>query len=200
MLTSFVASLYRIPVRGRTAICGTATVLLLALFAPVASAQATYTADRVDGFSVFGGYSFLNTDYGVKDQGYMAGADYTHSIGNRYLVPSIEARYMGSTGPAITEDSFLGGLKVETHFRRLHPYAGAFVGYGVINYVQVHQNDNSIAYAIAVGADYYVTHSLAVKVDAQEQFWKLGQASNELTPQTLSIGVLYRLPSSFRRK
>ena len=199
MLTSFVASLHRIPVRLRTAICGTAVALVATLFAPVAYSPATYPADRVDGFSVFGGYSYLNTDYGVNDKGYMAGADYTHSIHNRFLTPSIEVRYMGSTGPAITEDSFLGGVKVETHFHRLHPYAGAFIGYGVINYVQVNQNDNSIAYAFAVGADYNVTHAFAIKVDAQEQFWKLGEASSELTPQTVTFGVLYRIPN-FGRK
>ena len=107
---------------------------------------------------------------------------------------------MGSTGPAITEDSFLGGLKVETHVRRIRPYAAFLVGYGIINYVQVNQNDDSIAYAVALGADYNVTRQFAVKVDAMEQFWKLGNASNELTPTSLSVGVVYRLPSSWGRR
>jgi len=32
-----------------------------------------------------------------------------------------------------------------------------------------------------------------------EEFWKLGQATAALTPQMVTVGILYRLPSSFRR-
>jgi hypothetical protein len=164
-----------------------------------ARAQATYTADRVNGFSVFGMVSRLNTDYGQTDDGYTVGADLTHAIKFRWITPSIEMRYTGSTGPAITEDSFTGGLKIEHAFHRFHPYGNVMIGYGVINYVQVGQNDNSIIYGLGGGLDFNVTHQFAVKVDAHEQFWKLGQATSELTPQSLSVGVLYRLPASFGR-
>jgi len=185
----------------RTALCISSIALLAAISAtPAARAQATYTADRVDGLSAFGAYSYLDTDYGQNDKGYLFGADFTHSLHNRFIIPSIEARYMGSTGPGITEDSFLGGLKVETHVRHLHPYAAVFVGYGVIHYGSVNGSDNSIAYAIAVGADYNITRQFAVKVDAQEQFWKLGQASSELTPESISFGVLYRIPSGWAHR
>jgi len=200
MLTSFVASLHRIPMRMRTAMAGASIAFLVAASAPIASAQATYSADRVDGISAFGGYSFLNTDYGVNDRGYMVGGDLTHSAGLRFIVPSLEIRYMGSTGKTITENSFLGGLKIETKFHRFHPYGVLLVGHGTINYVNVNFSDDSIAYAAGLGLDYAVTRQFAVKVDALEQFWKLGQASNELTPQTLSFGVSYRIPTSFRHK
>jgi opacity protein-like surface antigen len=196
MLAPILASLHRLPTRMRSALCVTSIALLAMISAaPAARGQATYTADRIDGLSVFGAYTYLNTDYGQNDPGYMFGADYTHSIHSRFIVPSIEVRYIGSTGPSITEDSFLGGLKVETHFRHLHPYAGFLIGYGVINYVKFNANDNSIAYAVAVGADYNITRQFAVKIDAQEQFWKLGHASSELTPEAVSVGVLYRIPS-----
>jgi len=39
-----------------------------------------------------------------------------------------------------------------------------------------------------------------LKVDAQEEFWKLGQATAALTPQMVTVGILYRLPSGFGRR
>lgn len=200
MLATFVASLHRIPMRMRTALFSSSIALLAVISAPNACAQATYTADRIDGFSVFGTFTGLDTDYGVKDYGYTVGGDLTHSLKSRLFVPSLEVRYMGSTGPAITEDSFLGGLKVEARLHRFSPYADFLIGYGKINYVNVNFGDNSIAYDAGVGLDYRVTSHFAVKVDAQEQFWKLGQATSELTPQSISAGIVYRIPSGFGRK
>ncbi len=141
--------------------------------------------------------SYLNTDYGATDTGYLFGADFTHSIGFRFIIPSLEVRYNGSSGKAITQNSFLAGLKVETRFHKLRPYATALIGYGQIHYVSVGQGDDSIAYDFGVGADYNVYGPFALKVDAQEQYWKLGQATNALTPQMVSVGILYRIPSGF---
>jgi hypothetical protein len=186
-------------IRARTALLFLGVAILLGGLTPVSNAQATYTADRINGFSVFGGISRLNTDYGATDNGYMFGGDLTHSIGLRLITPSLELRYTGSTGPAITQNSYLGGVKVETKFRRLRPYADLMIGYGQIHYVQYSQGDDSIAYNVGVGADYNVFGPWAVKIDAQEQFWKLGQATNALTPQMVSVGVLYRLPGGFGR-
>ena len=199
MFAEIMTSFQRFILRPRVA--ASATFVIAAILAtPAVRAQAVYTADRVDGFSVFGGYSYLNTDYGVNDKGYIVGADYTHTIRSRFITPSLEVRYTGSTGPAITESSFAGGLKVETHFHRVHPYAAFLIGYGIINYVPFNANDNSIIYGAAVGADINVTHQFAIKVDAQEQFWKLGQASSELTPESVSFGVLYRIPAGWGHK
>ena len=187
-------------IRARTAIWALSLVFVFGGLTSDARAQATYTADRINGFSAFGGVSYLNTDYGATDTGYLFGADFTHSVGVRYIVPSLEVRYNGSTGPAITENSFLAGLKVETKFHKLRPYATALIGYGQIHYVRVGQGDDSIAYDFGVGADYNIYGPFAIKIDAQEQFWKLGQATNALTPQIVSVGILYRIPSGFLRR
>jgi len=178
-----------------------AIAILFAVSVSAARAQAVYTADRIDGISVFGAFSYLNTDYGVNDYGYTVGGDLTHSLSHiRFITPSLEIRYTGSTGPAITEDAFLGGLKIEKGFRHFSPYFNVMIGYGVINYVQAKSNDNSIAYDVGVGLDYNITHQFAIKVDEQEQFWKLGQATSELTPQSISFGIVYRVPTSFGHK
>ena len=199
MLADFVASLHRIPMRTRVRISGISLVLIALVCSPNARAQATYSADRIDGISAFGTFTALDTDYGVNVKGYTIGGDLTHSLKSRWIVPSLEVRYTGTTGPAITESDFLGGVKVETHFHRLRPYTDFLVGYGKINYVQVNGGDNSIAYDAGVGLDYSITRQFAVKVDAQEQFWKLGQASSELTPTMVSFGIVYRVPTAWGR-
>ena len=187
-------------IRARTAFLAFGFALALGCLASEAGAQATYTADRINGFSVFGGVSYLNTDYGATDTGYLFGADFTHSIGLRLITPSLEVRYNGSTGKAITQNSFLVGLKVETKFHKLRPYVTGLIGHGNIHYVGAGQSDDSIAYDFGVGADYDVYGPFALKVDAQEQFWKLGQATSALTPQMVSVGVVYRIPSGFLRR
>lgn len=166
-------------------------------FSSNAQAQAVYTADQFEGISAFGAFSRVYTDYGVNDSGYTFGGDYTRNM--RFIAPSIEARYTGSTGSGITQNTFMGGLKVEKGFRRFHPYADLLIGYGVIHYVPVHQDDNSITYDVGIGIDYSVTHDFAVKLDAQQQFWKLGHVNNELEPYNISVGVLYRIPNFWDR-
>ncbi len=200
MLANFATSIHQGTTRARVASVLASIAIVTVLAAPVAQGQATYTADRTNGFSVFGGFSKLNTDYGQTDNGYFFGGDFTHSIRYRRILPSLEARYTGSTGPVITESSFMGGLKIETKIHKFHPYGDLLIGYGKINYVQFKQSDNSIAYGGGIGVDYNLTTSFALKVDAQEEFWKLGQATNALTPQMVSVGILYRLPTSFRRQ
>lgn len=199
MFETIATSIHRVTIRARTAAVLASFAVLMLLSAPGASGQATYTADRTNGFSVFGGVSKLDTDYGLTDNGYVFGGDFSHSIRYRAILPSLEVRYTGSTGTGITEKSFMGGLKVETKFRRLHPYADVLIGYGVITVVPIDYTDNSIAYGVGVGADFNVTKSFAVKVDVQEEFWKLGQSTSALTPKMATVGILYRLPSGFRR-
>ena len=195
-----LATLSRSPrcIRARTALMVLALASLCGAFRATANAQATHTADRVDGFSVFGGVSLLNTDYGANDNGYMFGGDITHSIKRlRWITPSLELRYTGSTGVAITQNTYMGGAKLETKFHRLRPYVDFLVGYGQIHYVQVGQGDDSIVYDFGIGADYNIYGPFAIKIDAQEQSWKLGQATNALTPQMVTVGLLYHIPAGF---
>ena len=199
MFATIATSIHRVTIRARTAVVLASLALLMTVSASTAFGQATYTADRTNGFSVFGAVTKLDTDYGSKDNGYTFGGDFSHAIRFHAILPSLELRYTGSTGPAITEDSIAGGLKLETKIHRFHPYGDVMVGYGIINYVQVNSNDDSIIYGGGVGLDFDVTKQFALKVDAQEQFWHLGRGSGTLTPKMISFGLVYRFPSSFRR-
>jgi len=199
MFTSIATSIHRVTIRARTAAALASFAILLVVSVPGASGQAAYTADRTNGLSVFGAATKLNTDYGSKDNGYTFGGDFSHAFRFHAILPSLEVRYTGSTGPAITENSVMGGLKLEGKIHRFHPYGDFMVGYGVLNYVQINSNDDSIIYGGGVGLDFDVTKQFALKVDAQEQFWHLGQSSGTLTPQMISVGLVYRFPSSFRR-
>jgi len=146
--------------------------------------------------------SKLNTDYGQTNNGYMFGGDLMLSPQKfRFLTPSLEVRYTGSTGSVITESSFAGGLKIGKGFHRFHPYANLLIGYGAITYVFAGgQSDNSIIFDAGVGLDFEVYRRFSIKVDGQEQFWKLGQASSELTPQMITVGLSYRIPGGIGRK
>ena len=199
MFTSIATSIHRGTIRARTSVLLASCAILLALSAQGASAQATYTADRTNAFSVFGAATKLDTDYGRTENGFIVGGDFSHAIRFHAILPSVELRYTWSTGQVVTEDSIMGGLKLETKIHRFHPYGNILVGYGLINYVDVGQNDNTIAYGGGLGLDFDVTQHFALKVDAQEEIWHLGHTSNALTPQMLSVGILYRIPSSFRR-
>ena len=200
MFASISTSIHRVTIRARTAAVLASLAILMLISATDAFGQATYTADRTNGFSVFGGATKLNTDYGVTDNGYTFGGDFSHSIRFRAILPSLEVRYTGSTGPAITEKSFMGGLKLETKIHRFHPYGNLLIGYGIIDYVHDKANDDSVIYGGGAGLDFDVTRSFSLKVDALEQFWKLGQATSALTPQMVTIGILYRMPSGFRHQ
>ena len=199
MFTSIATSIHRVTIRARTAAVLAPLAVLMAIYVPGASGQATYTADRTNGFSVFGAATRLDTDYGSKDNGYTFGGDFSHAFRFHAILPSLELRYTGSTGPGITENSIAGGLKIETKIHRFHPYGDILVGYGIIYYGSANANDDSITYGGGVGLDFDVTKQFALKVDAQEQFWHLGRGSGTLTPQMISVGLVYRFPSSFRR-
>src|ERR1019366_6512574 len=122
MFATIATSIHRVTIRARTAAVLASFTILMLISATGAFGQATSTADRTNGFSVFGGVSKLDTDYGSTDTGYVFGGDFSHAIRFRSVLPSLEVRYTGSTGPAITESSISGGLKLEAKIHRFHPY------------------------------------------------------------------------------
>src|SRR5271168_3704129 len=132
------------------------------------------------------------TDFeGGKNLGITAGADLTFLAFHQFR-PAFEIRgtYHIDQGHISSQKNFLLGPKVEYPVGQFHPYADFLIGRGQIDYLNggfIYGNfnyisTNTVVYSPGVGLDYYVTHNLAIKADAQFQHWD--------TPVTPS-GVIY---------
>lgn len=159
-------------------------------------AQSIPTAERKIGLNLFAAGTRLSTDFNSNDNGVTVGADLTR-YRSRFS-PSLEVRYTWSTGNVVGENSVLGGIKLETAFRRVHPYGDVLVGYGTVRFdhpaLAYYTHDNSVVYGAGGGVEYMVLPRIALKADAQYQHWHLGEAAGSLTPHAFSLGVTYRFP------
>ncbi len=187
------------------------TVLLCAASAwllPLrAGAQAAATAVRSVSVDLYGGGAVSQTDYNSVDKGFVIGGDFTYHL--HYFDASLDLRFNRVTGAAVGEKSFDGGIKLSRAYGRFHPYAHFLVGYGVItfDYPQVNPDgslysyDNSTVYDLGGGVDISLTHSFALKVDGQYQYWNLGDTATsiKLNPTLGTIGLVYHLPYRFLR-
>lgn len=148
-----------------------------------AQAGATATATQQLALSAFGGGTGTYTDLlGGRNLGITAGADLAFMSFHRYR-PVLELRgtYPFHTGTIDAQKNFLGGLKVERQFGRLHPYVDFLVGRGQIDYqrggLQVGSilflSSTSTVFSPGVGLDYDVTPHWAIKGDFQYQHWDI---------------------------
>ena len=180
-----------------------ALALPLAIFATVrtASAQSAPTATQKLQLSVFAGGTGTYTDLeGGKNLGITAGADLTF-LAFRLFRPSFEARgtYPIDKGHISSQKNFLLGPKVEYPIGRFHPYADFLIGRGEIDYHPPfvvgsleYLSSNTVVYSPGVGLDYNLTHNLAIKADAQFQYWNTPvTASGTIHPTALTFGVVY---------
>jgi hypothetical protein len=184
---------------------------LLASLSSTAHAQATYTATRLSELSVFGGYTYTTPDYSYyKDNGGAFGVDLARYNRSRYT-PALEVRADFNSGPVISEDTYMGGLRVHTDFhQRYHPYVDFLVGIGKVTYpvqrylpaptvVTIH--DQGLAYSYGGGMNIDITPSFMLKLDGQQQSINLGPNSEvapqdstfSLAPVVLTVGVTYRV-------
>jgi len=188
-----------------------AVLSLLALaalsVATAAQAQQTSTASKSAEISVFGGYTNINSDYGIdRNNGVTIGGDYTRFF--RFpVVPSLEVRGNYTTGLAVTEKSILFGLRLEAPFRqRFHPYATVLFGGTRIDFKfppsPTYTYDKTSALSLGGGVDVDVTRNFRAKFDYQQQFEDFGpngfQKDFTLTPGGFTIGVVYRIPFGSR--
>ena len=80
------------------------------------------------------------------------------------------------------------------------PYIDFLVSSGTIQFDQpfidargkLYTSDNSIVYSAGGGVDYDITRHFAARFDYQFEHWNLG-TTQTLTPEALSIGVVYHL-------
>jgi opacity protein-like surface antigen len=176
-----------------------AAVLVILFGLPVekASGQAVPTASKSIGFSVYGAASEIDPDYGAPtNYGFLLGGAVSRHT--RFIDVTIEPRFGDTWGQTVGQRYFLGILKFERAVGphdRIHPYAGAGIGYGIFKYELAGFSDNSTVYAIDFGADVDVHGDLGVKVDWQYQFWDLGYETNGFTPHGFAVGLVYRVNS-----
>ena len=148
-----------------------------------AQATATATATQQLGLSAFGGGTGTFTALeGGRNLGITAGADLAFMSFHRYR-PVLELRgtYPIHTGTIDAQKNFLGGLKVERQFGRLHPYVDFLVGRGQIDYQRgglqvgtvLFVSSTSTVFSPGLGLDYDLTDHWAIKGDFQYQHWDI---------------------------
>lgn len=176
--------------------------LMATLMAAPARAQQDSSASKSAEISAFGGYTNINSDYGRRNNGITLGADYTRFL-HFPIAPSFEVRANHTSGPGLTEESVLFGLRLEAPFRqRFHPYATVLYGGTKIIFktppTPTYTYDQSSAISIGGGVDFDVTHDFRAKFDFQQQFEDFGNNGIHqdftLTPAGFTIGVVYRIP------
>jgi opacity protein-like surface antigen len=180
----------------------------LALFAAVsalthaASAQTAPAGTQKLQLSAFAAATGTFTGLeGGKNLGITVGADLTF-LNFRQFRPSFEARgtYPINKGHISSQKNFLLGPKVEYPLGKFHPYVDFLFGRGQIDYHDpgfifgntLYINSDTFIYSPGVGADYNLTHNLAIKADVQFQHWDTPvTASGSIHPTALTLGVVY---------
>lgn len=177
----------------------TAAVVCLTLLAPERlSGQAAPTRSREAGASAFVTYSRLDPDYSTGGNAVTVGGDYTRFF--RFISPSIEGRFKTGSGPAVTETTFGGGIRVETQIKYFHPYGDFLVSDGLISFAKKEYigsngkgSNNSLVYSFGGGVDYDFADRWAARIDFQSESWNLHSVPTvTLTPRIYSVGILYR--------
>lgn len=169
-------------------------VALLACPAFLARAQARQTATKSADIGVFGGWEGAHPDYGpYSSYGGTFGADFTRYIPFP-VSPSLEFRANLHSNVAVSEHSYVVGLRAVAPFYRFKPYADLLVGPGYIHFKGVtgYTHDDSIVYSYGAGIDIRVTRNFAARFDLQAQHWNTG--SDTYTPTIGTIGVTYTIP------
>jgi len=164
-------------------------------------AQALPTVQRGAEFDGFAQGTMLSPDWGqTHDYGFSLGLDYTRFI-SRFVQPGLEARFSRATGRTVNENTYLGGLKLQTSIHGIHPYALVLAGRGTLqfNYTGVGvSSENFFVLGVGGGAEFNLTRSLKLRGDVVSQHWNV--APDALTPAALNVGVSYVLPIHGRRR
>lgn len=162
-----------------------------------AQATATATASQQLALSAFGGGTGTYTGiYGGRNLGITAGADLAFLTYRRFR-PVLELRgtYPVHNGQIDAQKNFLGGVKVERDFGRLHPYVDFLVGRGQITYqrggLQVGSvlflSSTSTVFSPGVGVDFDLTPHWAIKGDFQYQHWDVPFAVLDGAPAPVTV-------------
>ena len=196
-------------------------VVLIATAAPV-RAQAAYAAlEENPRFSVGGGFSAYDTDFGGK---YMYGptlwADWHPRFLDGFFLRnfSIEAQARDITwdehtlGPTADFRETTAGGGLLYHARRFRffgfdPYAKGLISFGgihfgstnpAVNALHPYDHDTRTVYSLGGGVDYRIAHRVTVRADYEYQWWPQFLGSNALTPNGFTVGALYNFGGHWR--
>ena len=180
------------------AVLGMAVLGMAGLFliGSAAEGQASSTASRNLGFSVFGGYSRVRPDYGPPGDGYAFGGEVNRHL--RFFNPALEMRYSGFS-QGIKENLLAGNLKLEKPLgrgERVTPYIGGGFGYGSFTFAGGN-HDSSITKQLGGGVDVALVRHFGVKLDYEHSFWNFGgPGAVTLSPAAYTAGVVYRFDAA----
>lgn len=171
-----------------------------------AHAQAISTAGKSANIFVFGGYEWVQPDYGpdkYKDNGYLFGGTFVRYFrSGRYPIGvGAEGRYAKVTGTIVDENTYGGGLRVDTLLAdRFHPYIEGLIGHGTIDYHfppvpsnPNYRSDSGRVLFYGFGLDVDITSSFSLKLEGLQQNWSI-TPQYTLGPATYNAAIVYRIP------
>jgi hypothetical protein len=153
------------------------------------------------------------TDFhGGKNLAITAGGDLTF-LHYSLFRPALEIRgtVPVDSGHISSQKSILIGPKVEFPLGRYHPYADFLIGRGAIDYLNggftvptlglIYLSSNSTVYSYGGGLDYNLSHSIALKIDAQYQHWDAPPAdTGVIHPAAVTFGAVYNFDFNPRHR
>lgn len=171
-----------------------------------AQGQAISTAGKSANIFVFGGYEFVQPDYGpdyIKDNGFVAGGTFVRyfRVGRYPLGVGAEGRYQKVTGTIVNETTWGGGLRLDTLIgTRFHPYVEGLYGRGEIDYNFLpvpsrpnYRSDTGSVLQYGFGVDIDVTRDFSLKLEGLQQNWNITSAYT-LGPAAYTAAIVYRIP------
>ncbi len=163
---------------------------LAAAFSRPADGQSLPTATRLGDLQIGGGYASANSDYGTyRIQGFTfySSFDFLNHFG-----VEVDFHQLNQSGGDLYERSYEAGGRYIRHWGKATPYLKGLFGRGVLNYPNNYAN---LAYNMAVGGagiDIAVHKRFNVRLDAEYQRWFSGPGlPSGLTPLVLTGGVAY---------
>ena len=171
-------------------------VCFLGFSARQAPAQASSTASRTEGVSVFGGVVIANPKFGPEHaDGGQLGFDLTRYFARLPLQVSLEGRANVYGDAYVKEHSYLFGARAEyTIHGFVSPYADFLVGPGTVHYPMfpTYPYDNSVVYNFGGGFDIGHVHNFTLMLDVQQQLWNT--QTYIFNPVIGTIGLRYDIP------
>jgi hypothetical protein len=192
---------------------GCVTGLCAAFFTsavPSARAQKVPTAVEQLHISAFGGITGRETQYrGGRNGDITAGFDFGFRP-YRFIRPSVEVRGTIDVdkGHVDGQKDILGGIKLETRYRALHPYVDFLVGRAGVTYpgtgAQVpgenifYTSSSATALDGGGGFDFDLTRHFAFKADSQLLRFDTPVTPAHIHPYEVTLGVTYRIGGGWR--
>lgn len=187
-----------------------ATLVSFAAATTMLPAQATRSASRPIGISVFAGGSGVYTGFG-RNASFTAGADLNfHPDSKLFYAFEVRGTEPIHSGSIAAEKNFLAGPRVNFTHKRFRPYADVMIGRGGIDYLGAgiavpgtifyYTKSHSTLYAAGGGLDYRLTDDFALKADLQLQRYSTPVTTDgHVIAKSITLGLAYTFPFHRRK-